>query len=111
MGADLLGDITCSTIHTNVSKQQIVVIRKQFMPEDLKRSFYIHCMDDSSQQLDIYLSVAVRYLPNDLGLLITDGCHYRKDQPIKCKWTEVVGQLATDVQTMDVSNTCTESIH
>ena len=55
--------------------------------------------------LDIYLSVAVRYLPNDLGLLITDGCHYRKDQPIKCKWTEVVGQLVTDVQTMDVSNT------
>ena len=68
MGADLLGDITCSTIHTNVSKQQIVVIRKQFMLEDLKRSFYIHCMDDSSQQLgyvllDIYLSVYICQIP------------------------------------------------
>ena len=38
------------------------------------------------------------------------GCHYRKDQPIKCKWTEVVGQLATDVQTMDVSNTLNQYI-
>ena len=38
------------------------------------------------------------------------GCHYRKDQPIKCKWTEVVGQLVTDVQTMDVSNTLNQYI-
>ena len=38
------------------------------------------------------------------------GCHYRKDQPVKCKWTEVVGQLATDVQTMDVSNTLNQYI-
>ena len=67
-----------------------------------------------SGDIAIFLYSCQIYLPIDLGLLIT-VCYMvviigKTSQSCKCKWTEVVGQLATDVQTMDVSNTLNQYI-